>query len=204
MQHYLNLALQAIFVENIALTFFLGMCSFLACSRRVGTAFGLGVAVVFVISLTLPLNHLILTQLLAPGALGWIHPALEELDFGFLRFIVFIGTIAAAVQIVEMVLERHFPGLYEALGVFLPLIAVNCAILGGSLFMSERNYDLAESAVFGAGTGIGFLLAIVGLAAIRERLRYSDVPLGLRGLGIAFATTGLMSIGFLMFAGIRL
>lgn len=199
----LELAIRAIFVENIALTFFLGMCSFLACSRRVGTAFGLGVAVVLVTGLTVPLNHLILTRLLAPGALGWLHPALEDLDFGFLRFIVFIGTIAAAVQIVEMVLERHLPALYDALGVFLPLIAVNCAILGGALFMAERQYDLAESAVYGVGTGIGFLLAITALAAIRERLRYSDVPRGLRGLGIAFATTGLMSIGFLMFAGIR-
>ena len=204
MEHYLNLLVKSIFIENIALTFFLGMCSFLACSRKVETAIGLGLAVVFVITLTLPLNNLLLTHVLRPGALAWVHEDLESLDFRFLNFIVFIGTIAAAVQVVEMVLDRHFPALYNALGVFLPLIAVNCAILGGSLFMADRAYNLPESVVFAFGTGTGFALAIVGLAAIREKMRYSDVPAGLRGLGIAFVTTGLMSIGFMMFSGIKL
>jgi len=204
MEHYLNLAIKAIFIENMALAFFLGMCSFLACSRKVETALGLGIAVVFVQTLTLPLNNLLLSNLLAEGALGWIHPALAGLDFTFLTFIVFISTIAAAVQIVEMALDRYFPALYTSLGVFLPLIAVNCAILGGSLFMQERDYTFAESVVFAIGSGTGFMLAIVALAAIREKMSYSDVPRGLRGLGIAFVATGLMSIGFMMFAGIQL
>jgi Na+-transporting NADH:ubiquinone oxidoreductase subunit E len=204
MEHYLSLLVKSIFVENIALTFFLGMCSFLACSRKVETAIGLGLAVVFVITLTLPLNNLLLTHVLRPGALAWVHEDLEALDFRFLNFIVFIGTIAAATQVVEMVLDRYFPALYAALGVFLPLIAVNCAILGGSLFMADRAYDFPESVVFAFGTGTGFALAIVGLAALREKMRYSDVPAGLRGLGIAFVTTGLMSIGFMMFSGIKL
>jgi Na+-transporting NADH:ubiquinone oxidoreductase subunit E len=188
----------------MALAFFLGMCSFLACSRKVETALGLGIAVVFVQTLTLPLNNLILGNLLAEGALGWIHPSLAGLDFTFLAFIVFISTIAAATQIVEMALDRYFPALYTSLGVFLPLIAVNCAILGGSLFMQERDYTFAESVVFASGSGLGFMLAIVALAAIREKMRYSDVPRGLRGLGITFVATGLMSIGFMMFAGIQL
>jgi len=204
MEHYLGLLVKSIFVENVALTFFLGMCSFLACSRRVETAIGLGLAVIFVITLTLPLNNLILTHLLREGALAWLHPSFEKLDFTFLNFIVFIGTIAAAVQVVEMVLDRYFPALYTALGVFLPLIAVNCAILGGSLFMADRGYDFGDSVVFAFGTGTGFALALLGLAAIREKLRYSDVPAGLRGLGIAFIATGLMSIGFMMFSGIKL
>ncbi|MCL4798191.1 MAG: NADH:ubiquinone reductase (Na(+)-transporting) subunit E [Burkholderiales bacterium] len=204
MEHYLNLAIKAIFIENMALAFFLGMCSFLACSRKVETAFGLGIAVVFVQTLTLPLNNLLLNHLLAEGALGWIHPVLAGLDFTFLTFIVFISTIAAAVQIVEMALDRYFPALYTSLGVFLPLIAVNCAILGGSLFMQERDYTFAESVVFAIGSGTGFMLAIVALAAIREKMSYSNVPRGLRGLGIAFVATGLMSIGFMMFAGIQL
>jgi Na+-transporting NADH:ubiquinone oxidoreductase subunit E len=204
MEHYLNLAIKAIFIENMALAFFLGMCSFLACSRKVETALGLGIAVVFVQTLTLPLNNLILSNLLAEGALAWIHPSLAGLDFTFLAFIVFISTIAAATQIVEMALDRYFPALYTSLGVFLPLIAVNCAILGGSLFMQERDYTFAESVVFASGSGLGFMLAIVALAAIREKMRYSDVPRGLRGLGITFVATGLMSIGFMMFAGIQL
>jgi Na+-transporting NADH:ubiquinone oxidoreductase subunit E len=204
MEHYLSLAIKAIFIENMALAFFLGMCSFLACSRKVETALGLGIAVVFVQTLTLPLNNLILGNLLAEGALGWIHPSLAGLDFTFLAFIVFISTIAAATQIVEMALDRYFPALYTSLGVFLPLIAVNCAILGGSLFMQERDYTFAESVVFASGSGLGFMLAIVALAAIREKMRYSDVPRGLRGLGITFVATGLMSIGFMMFAGIQL
>jgi Na+-transporting NADH:ubiquinone oxidoreductase subunit E len=204
MEHYLGLLLKSIFVENIALTFFLGMCSFLACSRKVETAIGLGLAVIFVITLTLPLNNLILTHLLREGALAWLHPSFETLDFTFLNFIVFIGSIAAAVQVVEMVLDRYAPALYNALGVFLPLIAVNCAILGGSLFMADRGYDFGDSVVFAFGTGTGFALALIGLAAIREKMRYSDVPAGLRGLGIAFVATGLMSIGFMMFSGIKL
>jgi len=204
MEHYLSLAIKAIFIENMVLAFFLGMCSFLACSRKVETALGLGIAVVFVQTLTLPLNNLILGYLLAEGALGWIHPGLAGLDFTFLTFIVFISTIAAAVQIVEMALDRYFTALYTSLGVFLPLIAVNCAILGGSLFMQERDYTFAESVVFAFGSGTGFLLAIVALAAIREKMAYSNVPRGLRGLGITFVATGLMSIGFMMFAGIQL
>ncbi len=204
MEHYLNLLVKSIFIENVALAFFLGMCSFLAVSRKVDTALGLGIAVVFVQTLTLPLNNLLLDHLLAKGALAWLSPSFADVDLTFLTFIVFISTIAATVQIVEMALDRYFPALYISLGVFLPLIAVNCAILGGSLFMAERNYDFAESVVFGFGTGFGFLLAIVALAAIRERMSYSNPPLALRGLGITFITVGLMSIGFMMFSGIQL
>jgi len=204
MEHYLNLAIKAIFIENMVLAFFLGMCSFLACSRKVETAIGLGIAVVFVQTLTLPLNNLILKHLLEEGALGWLHPSLAGLDFTFLTFIVFISTIAAATQIVEMALDRYFPALYTSLGVFLPLIAVNCAILGGSLFMAERDYTFAESVVFAIGSGTGFLLAIVALAAVREKMSYSNPPRGLRGLGIAFVATGLISIGFMIFSGIQL
>jgi Na+-transporting NADH:ubiquinone oxidoreductase subunit E len=204
MEHYINLAIRAAFVENIVLVFFLGMCSFLAVSRKVETALGLGIAVVFVETLTLPLNNLLLHHLLGEGALAWLDDSLATLDLSFLSFIVFISTIAASVQIVEMVIDRYFPALQLSLGVFLPLIAVNCAILGGSLFMEERDYDLAESLVFGFGTGFGFLLAIVALAAIRERMAYANPPVGLRGLGIAFVTVGLMSIGFMMFSGIQL
>jgi Na+-transporting NADH:ubiquinone oxidoreductase subunit E len=198
------LAVKSIFIENMALAFFLGMCSFLAASKKVETALGLGIAVVFVQTLTVPVNNVILNHLLAEGALSWLDPSFAEVDLRFLTFICFISTIAASVQLVEMALDRHFPALYTGLGVFLPLIAVNCAILGGSLFMAERDYTLTESIVFGLGTGFGFLLAIVGLAAIREKMRYSDVPVGLRGLGIAFIATGLMSIGFMMFSGIQL
>ena len=204
MEHYLNIAIRSIFLENMALAFFLGMCSFLACSKKVETAFGLGVAVVFVQVLTVPLNNLILTYLLKEGALGWISPALAKVDLTFLAFILFIGTIAAATQVVEMAVERFLPALYSTLGVFLPLIAVNCVILGGSLFMQERNYTLAESAVFGVGSGAGFMIAIVAIAAIREKMNYSDVPAGLRGLGITFVTAGLMSVAFMMFSGIQL
>ena len=192
------------FLENMALAFFLGMCSFLACSKKVDTALGLGVAVVFVQVLTVPLNNLILKGLLAEGALAWIHPSLATVNLTFLAFILFIGTIAATVQVVEMAVDRFLPGLYNTLGVFLPLIAVNCVILGGSLFMQERNYTLAESAVFGFGSGAGFMIAIVAIAAIREKLEYSDVPAGLRGLGITFVTAGLMSIAFMVFSGIQL
>jgi Na+-transporting NADH:ubiquinone oxidoreductase subunit E len=203
-EHYLNLAVKAIFVENMALAFFLGMCSFLAVSRKVETALGLGSAVIFVLAMTVPMNNLIYNYLLKEGALAWVSPNLAQYDLSFLGFLTYIGTIAAMVQIVEMVLDRYMPKLYAALGVFLPLIAVNCAILGASLWMVERDYTLAESAVFGIGSGIGWLLAIVALAAIRERLRYHDIPEALRGLGITFIITGLMAIGFMAFGGIQL
>ncbi|HJN74360.1 MAG TPA: NADH:ubiquinone reductase (Na(+)-transporting) subunit E [Myxococcota bacterium] len=205
MEALLSLAVKATFVENMALAFFLGMCSFLAVSKKVETAIGLGFAVIFVLGITCPANYLIYEYLLAEGALSWTGvEALATVDLSFLTFLSFIGTIAAMVQIVEMVLDKYFPDLYNALGVFLPLIAVNCAILGASLFMVERNYDLAESVVYGAGSGIGWLLAVVALAAIREKMRYSDVPPALRGLGITFILTGLMAIGFMAFAGIQL
>ncbi len=204
MEHYLSLAAKAIFVENMALAFFLGMCSFLAVSKKVETALGLGMAVVFVSTVTVPVNNLIYFYFLQEGAMAWIHPSLAQYDLAFVGFLTYIGTIAAMVQIVEMTLDRFFPALYGALGVFLPLIAVNCAILGASLFMVEREYDLAESVVFGFGSGTGFMLAIVALAAIRERMRYSNVPLPLRGLGMTFILTGLMAIGFMAFSGIQL
>ena len=204
LQDYLNLAVKAIFVENMALAFFLGMCSFLAVSRKVETAVGLGSAVIFVLAITVPMNNLIYNYLLKEGALAWVSPNLAQYDLSFLGFLTYIGTIAAMVQIVEMVLDRYMPKLYSALGVFLPLIAVNCAILGASLWMVERDYTLGESAVFGIGSGIGWALAIIALAAIRERMRYSNVPAGLRGLGITFIITGLMAIGFMAFGGIQL
>lgn len=198
MEHYLSLATKAIFVENMALAFFLGMCSFLAVSKKVEQAIGLGLAVVFVLAITCPLNQFLNGILLAEGSL------IPGVDLGFLRFLTFIGTIAAAVHIVEMTLDRFMPELYNALGIFLPLIAVNCAILGASLFMQERAYSLAEATVFGIGSGIGWLLAIAALAAIREKMRYSNVPGPLRGLGITFITVGLMSVGFMAFSGIQL
>jgi Na+-transporting NADH:ubiquinone oxidoreductase subunit E len=204
MEHFINLGIRSMFLENMALAFFLGMCSFLACSKKVETALGLGVAVVFVQALTVPLNNLILHYLLAEGALGWLSPSLAKVDLTFLAFILFIGTVAAATQVVEMAVDRFLPGLYATLGVFLPLIAVNCVILGGSLFMQERDYTLAESVVFGFGSGAGFMIAIVGIAAVREKLEYSDVPAGLKGLGITFVTAGLMSVAFMVFSGIQL
>jgi Na+-transporting NADH:ubiquinone oxidoreductase subunit E len=204
MEHYISLAVKAIFVENMALAFFLGMCSFLAVSKRVSTAVGLGAAVIFVLGITVPMNNLILKHLLQEGALAGLHPALENLDLSFLVFLSFIGTIAAMVQIVEMVVDRYAPALYNALGVFLPLIAVNCAILGASLFMQERDYTFGESTVFGLGSGIGWALAVIALAAVREKLRYSNVPPALRGLGVTFMVTGLMAICFMAFAGIQL
>ncbi len=203
-EHYLGMAVTAIFVENMALAFFLGMCSFLAVSRKVETAIGLGSAVIFVLAITVPMNNLIYNYLLKEGALAWVSPNLAQYDLSFLGFLTYIGTIAAMVQIVEMVMDRYAPALYAALGVFLPLIAVNCAILGASLWMVERSYTLAESTVFGIGSGIGWALAIVALAAIRERLRYHDIPPPLRGLGITFIITGLMAIGFMAFGGIQL
>jgi|TARA_B100000809_G_scaffold215519_1_gene220767 Na+-transporting NADH:ubiquinone oxidoreductase subunit E len=204
LEHYLSLAVKAIFVENMALAFFLGMCSFLAVSRKVETALGLGAAVIFVLTVTVPMNNIIYRYLLADGALAWVAPGLSAYNLSFLGFLTYIGTIAAMVQIVEMTIDRLAPKLYGALGVFLPLIAVNCAILGASLFMVERNYGLAESTVFGFSSGLGWALAIVALAGIRERLRYSNVPAGLRGLGITFILTGLMAIGFMAFSGIQL
>ncbi len=202
LEHYLSLATKAIFVENMALAFFLGMCSFLAVSKKVDTAIGLGAAVVFVLGVTCPLNQVLYASLIKPGALDAF--GLEGVDLSFLSFLTLIGTIAATVQIVEMALDRFAPALYNALGVFLPLIAVNCAILGASLFMTERDYSFGESVVFGVGSGFGWLLAIATLAAIREKLRYSDVPAPLRGLGITFVVVGLMSIGFMAFSGIQL
>lgn len=207
MEHYLSIFVKAVFVENMALAFFLGMCSFLACSKKVDAAFGLGCAVVFVLTLCVPINNLVQTYFLNPGAMSWlsfISPQFSEVDLSFLTFLTHIGVIAALVQLVEMFLDRYVPALYATLGIFLPLIAVNCAILGGSLFMVERNYDFAESGVFGFGCGVGFLLAITALAAVREKMRYSNVPDGLRGLGITFIVTGLIGIGFMSFSGIQL
>lgn len=204
LEHYLSLAVKAIFVENMALAFFLGMCSFLAVSKKVNTAIGLGGAVIFVLTITVPMNNLLRHYLLQDGALAWVDPRLAQYDLSFLGFLCYIGTIAAVTQIVEMGLDRYVPVLYNALGIFLPLIAVNCAILGASLFMVERDYTLAESTVFGLGSGIGWALAIVALASIRERMHYSNVPPGLRGLGMTFIVTGLMAIGFMAFAGVQL
>ncbi len=203
-EDYINLAVKAIFVENMALAFFLGMCSFIAVSRRVDTAVGLGGAVIFVLTVTVPMNNLIYNYLLREGALSWLSPDLASQDLSFLGFLTYIGTIAAMVPIVEMTLDRFFPSLHASLGVFLPLIAVNCAILGASLFMVQRNYNFGESAVFGFGSGVGWALAIVALAGIRERLRYSNIPVGLRGLGITFLLTGLMALAFQAFGGIQL
>ena len=204
MEHFLSLFIKSIFIENMALAFFLGMCSFLACSKKVDTALGLGVAVVFVQVLTVPLNQLIFKGLLVEGALTWLHPSLATVNLTFLSFILFIGTIAASVQVVEMTVDRFAPKLYSTLGVFLPLIAVNCVILGGSLFMQERDYTFGESVVFGAGSGLGFCLAIVAMAGIREKLKYSHVPDGLKGLGSTFIVAGLMSMAFMVFSGIQL
>ncbi len=203
LEHYLSLAATAIFVENLALAFFLGMCSFLAVSRKVDTAIGLGFAVIFVQGITVPVNQILNTRILKPGALEWLGLS-PDVDLSFLTYLFLIGTIAAMVQIVEMAIDKFAPGLYNALGVFLPLIAVNCAILGGSLFMVQRNYTLGESAVYGVSSGIGWMLAIVGLAAIREKLKYSNIPAPLRGLGITFIVVGLMSMGFMAFSGISL
>ncbi|WP_295878560.1 NADH:ubiquinone reductase (Na(+)-transporting) subunit E [uncultured Thiohalocapsa sp.] len=202
MEHYLSLLFKAVFVENLALAFFLGMCTFLAVSKRITTALGLGLAVIVVQTITVPVNAVIHQYLLAEGALGWL--GLSDLDLSFLGLITYIGVIAAMVQILEMTLDRYFPALYQALGIFLPLITVNCAILGGSLFMVERGYNLPESTVYGFGTGLGWALALVLLAGIREKLKYSDVPDGLQGLGITFITTGLMAMAFMSFSGISI
>lgn len=202
MEYYLSLFVRFVFVENMALNFFLGMCTFLAISKKIGAAFGLGVAVTVVLAITVPVNNLIYHYLLADGALSWA--GLPEVDLSFLAFITYIGVIAAIVQILEMFLDKYVPALYNALGVFLPLITVNCAIMGASLFMQNRDYNLAESTVFGIGSGIGWGLAIVALAGIREKLKYSDVPEGLQGLGITFVTVGLMALGFMSFSGVSL
>ncbi|UAW96980.1 NADH:ubiquinone reductase (Na(+)-transporting) subunit E [Halopseudomonas nanhaiensis] len=202
MEHYISLLIRAVFVENMALAFFLGMCTFIAISKKVQTAIGLGIAVVVVLTITTPANNLIYQYLLKDGALAWA--GLPEVDLSFLGLLSYIGVIAAIVQILEMLLDKYVPALYAALGVFLPLITVNCAILGASLFMVERDYSLGESTVFGFGAGLGWALAIVALAGIREKLKYSDVPDGLRGLGITFITVGLMSLGFMSFSGVQL
>ncbi|MDZ7315302.1 MAG: NADH:ubiquinone reductase (Na(+)-transporting) subunit E [candidate division KSB1 bacterium] len=201
-EYYLSMIIKAIFMENMALAFFLGMCSFLAISKRVEAAFGLGIAVIVVQTITVPVNNLIYTGILKKGALAWA--GLPEVDLTFLGLISYIGVIAAIVQVLEMLLDRFFPKLYNTLGIFLPLITVNCIILAGSLFMVERNYNFVESVVFGFGSGTGWALAIVALAGIREKLRYSNVPKGLRGLGITFITVGLMAIAFMLFSGIQL
>ena len=202
METYVNLFIRAAFVENLALSFFLGMCTFLAVSKRVETAIGLGLAVVAVQTITVPVNHLIYAYLLKDGALAWA--GLPDVDLSFLGLVSYIGVIAALVQILEMALDRYVPVLYNALGIFLPLITVNCAILGGSLFMVERQYSLGESVVYGVGSGAGWAIALIALAGIREKLKYSDVPDGLQGLGITFIIVGLMSLGFMGFSGIQL
>jgi Na+-transporting NADH:ubiquinone oxidoreductase subunit E len=202
MEHYIDLLIRSIFIENMALAFFLGMCTFLAVSKKVDTAIGLGIAVVVVQTITVPINNLIYQHLLKQGALSFL--GLENIDLTFIGLICYIGVIAAIVQILEMILDRYVPSLYNALGIFLPLITVNCAILGSSLFMVERDYIFAESVVFGFGSGVGWALALVALAGIREKMKYADVPAGLRGLGITFMIAGLMAMAFMAFSGIQL
>ena len=205
LQHYLSLSTKAIFIENILLAYFLGMCSFLAISKKVETSIGLGMAVIFVNGITVPLNYLIKTYLIMPGALKWTQiPGMNDVDLSFLKYILFIATIAATVQLVEMILDKFSPSLYNSLGIFLPLIAVNCAILGSSLFMGERGYNFIESTIFGISSGFGFAMAIVMMAAIRFKLKYSNVPNGLKGLGITMILTGLLSMAYLSFSGIQL
>lgn len=202
MEAYVDLFIKAAFVENLALAFFLGMCPFLALSRQISTAFGLGMAVLVVQTITIPVNNLMYHFFLKDGALLWL--GFPQVDLSFLGFICYIGVIAAIVQILEMLLDKFVPKLHQSLGIYLPLITVNCAILGGSLFMVERNYDFSQSIVYGAGSGTGWLLAIVALAGVREKLKYSEVPVGLQGMGVAFITVGLISLGFLGFTGIKL
>lgn len=202
LEHYLSLLVKSIFVENILLAYFLGMCSFLAVSKKVETSIGMGLAVIFVLTITAPVNWALHYYFLEEGALAWA--GLPDIDLSYLNFIAFIAVIAAMVQLVEMIMDRFLPGLYLSLGIFLPLIAVNCAILGGSLFLVEREYTLGESTVFGIGSGLGFFLAIASIAAIRHKLRYSNVPKGLRGLGITMLLTGLLSMAFMAFSGIDL
>jgi Na+-transporting NADH:ubiquinone oxidoreductase subunit E len=202
MEALLSIFVESIFIKNIALSLFLGMCTFLAISKKLDAAMGLGIAVIVVLGVTVPVNNLLYTYLLADGALAWA--GLPDVDLSFLGLISYIGVIAALVQILEMVLDKYFPALYNALGVFLPLITVNCAILGGALLMVQRDYNFAESISFGIGAGVGWALAIVALAGIREKLKYSDIPQGLQGLGITFITVGLMALGFQSFGGISL
>ncbi len=201
---YINLFLKSAFIENMVLAYFFGMCSYLAVSKTVKTAFGLGLAVIFVLTITAPVNWLVYNYVLAEGALSWIHPSFATVDLTFLYFIAFIAVIASMVQLVEMIIERFSPALYTSLGIFLPLITVNCAILGGSLFMIQREYLFTESIVYGLGAGFGFFLAIIAIAAIREKIRYSNVPPALRGLGMAFIITGLMGLAFMSLMGIAL
>jgi Na+-transporting NADH:ubiquinone oxidoreductase subunit E len=203
-EHYLSLFLKACFVENLALAFFLGMCTFLAVSKNIKTAFMLGIAVIVIQTITVPMNNLIFQHLLKEGGLSWLSSSFDDVDLTFVGLISYIGTIAAMVQILEMTLDRYFPALYNSLGIFLPLITVNCAILGGTLFMVERDYNFPESVVFGVGSGVGWALAITALAGIREKMKYSDVPEGLRGLGITFITVGLMAMAFMALGGIQL
>ncbi|MFC0034343.1 NADH:ubiquinone reductase (Na(+)-transporting) subunit E [Cardiobacterium valvarum] len=203
MEHYLNLFIKSIFIENMALSFFLGMCTFLAVSKKITTAAGLGVAVIVVQTLTVPLNNLLYTYLLKENAIFWQMLGIE-VDISFLGLIAYIGVIASAVQILEMFLDKYAPALYSALGIFLPLITVNCAILAGSLFMVERSYNFGESVVYGVGSGSGWALAIIAMAGIREKMRYADVPKGLEGLGITFIIAGLMALGFMSFSGVQL
>ncbi|OFY38467.1 MAG: NADH:ubiquinone reductase (Na(+)-transporting) subunit E [Bacteroidetes bacterium GWF2_40_14] len=205
MQDLVNLFVKSIFVENMVFAYFLGMCSFLAVSKSVKTATGLGIAVIFVLVVTLPVNYLIYKYVLTAGALAWLDPSFADLDLNFLSFIIFIAVVASIVQLVEMIVEKFSPSLYNSLGIFLPLIAVNCAILGGSLFMQERGYEtLGQATTYALGSGIGWALAIVSLAAIREKLKYSNIPAPLRGLGITFIVVGLMGIAFMSFMGIKL
>jgi Na+-transporting NADH:ubiquinone oxidoreductase subunit E len=205
MQEVTSIFIKSIFIDNMIFAYFLGMCSYIAVSKTVKTSVGLGIAVVFVMGITVPVNYLINEYLLGPGSLSWLGSGFAGVDLNFLSFIVFIAVIASMVQLVEMIIEKFSPALYNSLGIFLPLIAVNCAILGGSLFMQEREYQsLAEATSFGLGSGVGWFLAIVGIAAIREKIRYSNVPAPLRGLGITFIITGLMGIAFMMFMGIKI
>ena len=205
MENLINIFVRSVFIDNMIFAYFLGMCSYLAVSKTVKTSTGLGVAVIFVMIITVPVNYLMNKYLLLPGALSWLDPSFATLDLSILSFIMFIAVIASIVQLVEMIVEKYSPSLYNALGIFLPLIAVNCAILGGSLFMQEREYEnLAEATVFGLGSGVGWFLAIVSIAAIREKIKYSNIPKPLRGLGIAFILTGLMGIAFMTFMGIKL
>jgi Na+-transporting NADH:ubiquinone oxidoreductase subunit E len=204
MENLINIGVRSIFVDNMIFAYFLGMCSFLAISKKVTTAFGLGIAVVFVLGITVPINWLVQNYVLSAGALTWISDDFANIDLGFLQFIVFISVIAAMTQLTEMAVEKLSPALYGTLGIFLPLIAVNCSILGGALFMVGRPYNLAEATVYGIGSGIGWMLAIVALAGVREKMKYSNVPGPLRGLGITFILVGLMSLGFLSFLGFSL
>ena len=204
MENLINIGVRSIFIDNMIFAYFLGMCSFLAISKKVSTAFGLGIAVVFVLGVTVPVNWLVQNYVLTAGALAWLGPSFASIDLNFLQFIVFISVIAAVVQLTEMAVEKFSPALYGTLGIFLPLIAVNCSILGGALFMVGRPYNLVEATVFGFGSGIGWMLAIVALAGVREKMKYSNVPAPLRGLGITFILVGLMSLEFLSFLGFSL